>query len=121
MIKSAIAAVAATPFLAASALAGPYVNVENNAGWAGNDFTGSVTDLHVGYESAIGESGNWYVQGGPALVALDGQETTTEASGKIGAGVALTDRLGAYAEVSAITADSDDLNFGTKAGVKYSF
>ena len=121
MIKSAIAAVAAAPFLASSALAGPYVNVENNAGWAGNDFSGSVTDLHVGYEDSIGESGNWYVQGGPAIVALDGEDATTEASGKIGAGVALTDRLGAYGEVSAITDGSNDINFGSKAGIKYSF
>ena len=121
MIKSAIAAVAAAPFLASSALAGPYVNVENNAGWAGNDFSGSVTDLHVGYDGDLGDKGNWYVQGGPAIVAMDGEDATTEASGKIGAGVALTDRLGAYGEVSAITADRSDVNFSTKAGLKFAF
>ncbi|MFZ9205562.1 MAG: hypothetical protein ACO22L_06785, partial [Candidatus Nanopelagicaceae bacterium] len=37
MIKSAIAAVAAAPFLATAAFAGPYVNVEANAGLTGSD------------------------------------------------------------------------------------
>mgnify|MGYP003113267492 CR=1 FL=1 len=54
MIKSALAALAALPFAATSALAGPYVNVETNAGYAGNDYTGAVTDLHVGYEADLG-------------------------------------------------------------------
>ena len=48
MIKSAIALAAAAPLMAAPALAGPYVNVETNAGWTGGDYTGSTTDLHVG-------------------------------------------------------------------------
>ena len=33
MFKSAIALAAAAPLMAAPALAGPYVNVEANAGW----------------------------------------------------------------------------------------
>ena len=37
MIKSAIALAAAAPFMAAPALAGPYVNIEANAGWTGDD------------------------------------------------------------------------------------
>ena len=66
MIKSAIAALAAAPLFAGAALAGPYVNVEANAGWAGNDYTGATTDLHLGYEGAIGDGdASWYVQGGP--------------------------------------------------------
>ena len=36
MIKSAIALAAAAPLMAAPALAGPYVNVEANAGWTGS-------------------------------------------------------------------------------------
>ena len=41
MIKSAIALAAAAPLMAAPALAGPYVNVETNAGWDGDDYTGA--------------------------------------------------------------------------------
>ena len=36
-------------------VAGPYVGIETNAGWVGDDYT-EVTDLHVGYEGPIGES-----------------------------------------------------------------
>ena len=57
MIKTAIATLAAAAAVVApsAALAGPYVNVETNAGWTGADYTGAATDFHVGYEGALGE------------------------------------------------------------------
>ena len=125
MIKSAIALAAAAPLMAAPALAGPYVNVEANAGWTGDDYTGATTDIHVGYEGAIGESGaSFYVQGGPAIVAADGAENSTRFSGKAGAGIPVTDALGVYGEISFITAEDefmDDLGVGGKLGLKYNF
>ena len=124
MFKTTIAAAAAAvAFAPAAALAGPYVNVETNAGWTGDDYTGATTDIHVGYEGAIGESGaSYYVQGGPAIVAVDGVETETQFSGKAGLGVPVSDALGVYGEVSFLTADdSDDLGVGGKLGVKYNF
>ena len=123
MIKSIFAATAALSVSAGAAVAGPYVNVEANAGWTGDDYTGSVTDIHVGYEGALGDTGaSYYVQGGPAIVAVDGADTETEFSGKAGVGVPVTDALGVYGEVSFLTADdSDDLGVGGKLGVKYSF
>ena len=50
MIKTAFAAVAAASTLknTPAAFAGPYVNVETNAGWTGSDYTGATTDFHVG-------------------------------------------------------------------------
>jgi len=123
MIKSVFAAVAALSVSAGAAVAGPYVNVETNAGWAGDDYTGAVTDLHVGFEGPIGDSAAWYVQGGPAIVSPDGAESSTEFSGKVGASAALTDSVGVYGELSAITSDQEfeDLSVGGKLGVKYSF
>ena len=123
MFKSVFAALSASALSAGAALAGPYVNVETNAGWVGDDYSGAVTDLHVGYEGDLGESAAWYVQGGPALVSVDGEETETEVSGKVGASVAITERLGAYGELSMLTVDQDfdDLNVGGKLGVKFSF
>ena len=122
MFKSAIAAVAAAPLFAGAALAGPYVNVETNAGWTGDDYTGATTDLHVGYEGTLGDTASYYVQAGPAVVAADGVDTETQFSGKAGLGFAVTDQLGAYGELSFLTADdSDDLGVGGKLGVKYSF
>ena len=121
MIKSVFAATAVLfLLLQVLALAGPYVNVEANSGWAGSDYSGTVTDAHVGYEGALGDSAAWYIQGGPALVAIDGEETETEFSGKTGASVALTESLSAYGEVSFITGD-DDNSYGTKAGLKFNF
>ena len=123
MFKSVFAALSASALSAGAALAGPYVNVETNAGWVGDDYSGAVTDLHVGYEGDLGESAAWYIQGGPALVSVDGEETETEISGKVGASVAITERLGAYGELSMLTADQDfdDLNVGGKLGLKFNF
>ncbi len=115
----------AASFLAAPAFAGPYVNLENNAGFTGSDFEGSVTETHVGFESGLGENSAWYIQGGPAIVSPDGGDNTTELSGKVGVTADINENLGIYAEIAAQTTDEinfdEDLNFGTKLGLKYSF
>ena len=123
MIKTAFAAAAAVAFAAPAAMAGPYVNVEANSGWTGSNYNGTVTDAHVGYEGELGESTSWYVQGGASLVSPDGGETDTVPSGKAGLGIALTDALRAYGEVSFIGSGDDDIDrgYGAKLGVKYSF
>ena len=125
MIKSVFAATAALSMSAGAALAGPYVNVEANAGWTGDDYTGATTDLHVGYEGAIGDTGaSFYVQGGPAIVAVDGAENSTRFSGKAGVGIPVTDAFSAYGDLSFITAEDEfmeDLGVGGKLGVKYNF
>ena len=121
MFKSAIALAAAAPLMAAPALAGPYVNVETNAGWTGDDYTGATTDIHVGYEGELGAA-SYYVQAGPAIVAADGADTETEFSGKVGVGVPVSEAIGVYGELSFLTADdSDDLGVGGKLGLKYNF
>jgi len=123
MIKSAIALAAAAPLMAAPALAGPYVNVEANSGWTGSNYSGTTTDAHVGYEGALGDASSWYIQGGASFVSPDGGETDTVPSGKAGIGVAVTEALGAYGEVSFIGSGDDDIDrgYGAKLGVKYSF
>ena len=122
MFKTTIAAAAAAIALApAAALAGPYVNVETNAGWVGDDYTSATTDLHVGFEGEAGAA-SYYVQAGPAIVAVDGQETDTQFSGKAGIGVPVSDALGVYGEMSFLTAeDDDDFGLGGKLGLKYNF
>jgi hypothetical protein len=121
MIKSVFAAAAALSMSAGAAVAGPYVNVEANAGWTGDDYTGATTDIHVGYEGEIGAA-SYYVQAGPAIVAVDGEETDTQFSGKVGLGVPVSDALSAYGEVSFLTAeDEDDFGVGGKLGLKYNF
>ena len=124
MIKSVFAATAALSMSAGAALAGPYVNVEANAGWTGDDYTGATTDVHVGYEGEVGETGaSYYVQAGPAIVAVDGEETDTQFSGKAGLGLPVSDAVGAsMVRLSFLTAeDDDDFGVGGKLGVKYNF
>ena len=125
MIKSAFVALAATVVSAGAAVAGPYVNVETNAGFTGSDYNGAVTDFHVGYEGDLGESAGWYIQGGPAIVSVDGEENQTEISGKVGLGADVSERINVYGELAFLTEDqnfdTDDLNTAVKVGVKYSF
>ena len=121
-IKSIAAAVAATAMGAGSAFAGPYVNIENNTGYAGNDYKAAITDFHVGYEGDITESVDYYVQAGPAIVAQDGVDTTTEISGKAGLGADIAESVNVYGEVAFITVDgSDEADYNLKAGVTYRF
>ena len=123
MIKSAFAALAAAPLFAGAAMAGPYVNVEANSGWTGSDYNGTSTDLHVGYEGALGENASWYAQGGATVITPDGGAADTVPSGKAGLGVNLTDGLSAYGEVSFVGSGvaGVDRGYGTKAGLKYAF
>ena len=121
MFKSVFAALSASALSAGAALAGPYVNVETNAGWVGDDYSGATTDLHVGYEGEAGAA-SYYVQAGPAIVSVDGEESDTQFSGKAGVGVPVTDAIGVYGELSFLTADDeDDFGVGGKLGLKYNF
>ena len=121
MIKTIFAAAAAAPLFAGAAIAGPYVNVEANSSWTGNDYTGTTTDVHVGYEGEVGAA-SYYVQCGPAVVAVDGTDAETRFSGKAGLGIPVSEAVGVYGELSFITADNaDDLGVGGKVGLKYSF
>ena len=119
-MKSFIAAAVAAPFFAAPALAGPYVNVEANSGFVGSDYSGTVTETHIGYEGDLGESAGYYVQTGPAFVAADGEDLNTELSGKAGVGIDITENVEVYGEISFITGE-DDNGYGTKVGATYRF
>ena len=125
MFKPLIAALAASPLIAGSAFAGPYVNLEANASYPDGEYTTATTDLHFGFE---GGSGNvaYYVQGGPGFVHTDStDDTETEISGKAGVSVAVADGASVYGEISGISAEDatgdDIVNFGGKLGVKYVF
>ena len=116
-MKKIIALISAAAF-ATPVAASPYINVENNAGFSGSNFTGHVTDFHLGYESG-NEVGSYYIQAGPSIFAPDGGEEETKLTGKLGGSVQATDRLSVYGEVAGTFDDVND--YGTKLGVKYSF
>ena len=109
------ASIASTP-----AMAGPYVNVETNADYTGSDYTSRATDLHIGYENELGSLA-YYVQGGKTINAADGDDSESNFSGKLGASVSATDKLGLYGEVSFAQVEDADNTYGTKLGAKYSF
>ena len=121
MIKTAFAAAAALAFAPAAALAGPYVNVEANSGFTGSDYTGTTTDAHVGYAGEVGAVG-YYAQVGPSFITVDGGESDTVLSGKVGASVAASEELSIDGEV-AFTGGADDADNGyaNKVGAPWSF
>ena len=117
MIKSTIAALAATPLLfTGAAFAGPYVNVELNQAYTGTDYTSTTTDLAIGWEGQ-----NWFVQGGPVVSSADGGDSNTDFLGKVGGNVAFNDKVGVYGEFSVQTKETTDNAYGVKLGTKYTF
>jgi len=118
MIKSTIAAVAATPFLfAGAAFAGPYVNLEASGSYPDGAYDSGALEAVVGYEGETPAGIGWYVSGGPTVTHT---ETTDEFGdvefiGYVGGSY---DKF--YGELSAVTAE-DDVDWGAKAGVKFTF
>lgn len=110
---------AATLFAAAPAFAAPYVEVESNSSFTGNDYTGGTIESHVGYEGELGEKSSYFVQAGPALVLTDGASSEVELSGKVGASVEVAENVELYKELSFLTGGTN--SYGLKAGVRYTF
>ena len=106
-----------------AAFAGPYVNVEANSSWTGSNYTGTNTDAHVGWEGLLAKMLLTTFKVVLLSYSPDGGEADTVPSGKAGLGLALSDALSAYGEVSFQGSgdDSIDRGYGTKAGLKYSF
>ena len=118
MIRTLIASGVAVSAVAlgSPAFAGPYTNIENNAGYQ-DGYLGSTTDMHIGYEGGDDTYG-FYLQGCPAIVSPDGDDVEVELSGKIGGSVQATENFSVYGEVSFITDDSDPI-VGTKIGAMW--
>ena len=121
MLKKFVCA-SAVVAAAAPAMASPYINVENNAGFNGADgldYVGNVTDVHLGVEGMQGDA-SWYFQAGPAIVAPDAGDMTVELSGKMGGAVAVSEKFSLYGEISGMSAEElEYVNMGLKAGLKY--
>ena len=117
-----ILALTAVSLCSTPAKAGIYANVESNTSYTGADYQSRATDLHVGYENTVGVL-DWYAQGGKTINAVDGADSDSAWSGKVGGSVSATDRLGVYGEFSfANIADEDtDNTYGTKLGAKFAF
>ena len=119
MIKSTIAAAAASPFLfAGAAFAGPYVNLEATGSYPDGAYTSGGLEAVVGYEGATESGIGWYVSGGPTV-------THTETADEFG-DVEFIGYLGGsydkfYGEISGVTTSDDEVDWSAKAGVKFTF
>ena len=68
MIKSTIAALAATPLLfSGAAFAGPYVNVEASGSYPDGAYESGTWEFQLGYEGTTPNGIDWYVSGGPTV------------------------------------------------------
>ena len=120
LMKSLLIGAASAVAFAPAAIAAPYINIESNSGFLGSEYGGSVLEGHIGADIALNEDAGLYLQAGPALILPDGGDNDTQFSGKGGINVAVTEKLGAYAEYGFMTTD-DELASNVKLGVKYSF
>ena len=118
-MKKISLAIAASLF-SAPVMAGPYVNVESNANYTGSDYESRSTDLHIGYENNLGDLA-YYIQGGKTINAVDGVDSESNFSGKLGGSISATDKLGFYGEVSFAQVEDADNTYGSKLGAKFSF
>tara|TARA_B100000963_G_scaffold344604_1_gene347615 strand:- start:31 stop:381 length:351 start_codon:yes stop_codon:yes gene_type:complete len=116
MLKKVLAVAAASAI--SPAFAGFYINAEVNSGFSGQDYTGSATDLHLGYEGSNG-SASYYVQGGALLNNPDDGESETNFSGKVGGSISAAEKIDVYGEFSMVADDTN--SYGTKLGLKYKF
>ena len=123
MIKSTIAALAATPLLfTGAAFAGPYVNVEASGSYPDGAYSSGTWEFQLGYEGTTPNGIDWYISGGPTTTHTEADDKfgDTELIGYIGGGKAINDSVGVYGELSGVT-NVDDVDWGAKAGLKYTF
>ena len=122
MIKSTIAALAATPLLfSGAAFAGPYVNIEANGSYPAGEYAGGNVEAQVGYEGTTEGGLNYYASVGPTIPHTDNPTGDDDKFGD----VEIAGYLGGtydkfYGEIYGVTNDSD-IDFSGKVGVKFVF
>jgi len=124
MFKSAIAAVAAAPFLATAAFAGPYVESKTTAGLSDGDYKGSQTELRVGYEEKVAKDVTLYGEIGPGYEWTKGATTTGEtvAVGEVGVKVKASERVSVSAKIGGEYGNTSEVfDLGGELEVRYSF
>ena len=120
-------ALAALPFVAAPAMAGPYVESKTTAGISNGDYKGSQTELRVGYEEKVAPTVALYGEIGPGYewTAVDGylQGTgETVVVGEVGVTVQASERVSINAKVDSEYGNTSKLfDLGGELKVRYSF
>jgi len=122
MFFSAIAAVAAAPFLATAAFAGPYVESKTTAGLSDGDYKGSQTELRVGYEEKVDPTVTVYGEVGPGYEWSSGEANETVVVGEVGVKVQATERVSVNAKVGGEYGNTSEVfDLGGEVTFRYSF
>ena len=123
MIKSTIAALAATPLLfTGAAFAGPYVNVEASGSYPDGAYSSGNIEFQVGYEATTTNGISWYASVGPTVQHTETADEfgDVEIAAYLGGSKGITDKVGVYGEIYGAT-NNDDLDLSGKAGLRYTF
>jgi hypothetical protein len=123
MFKPAIAAVAASPFLASAAFAGPYVESKTTTALVDGDYTGAQTELRVGYEQKVSTNGvTVFGEIGPGYEWRNGQDGQGVAVGEVGINFPIANQLtGKFKVAGEYGFDSEVFGLGGELKVRYAF
>jgi hypothetical protein len=117
-MKIAIA-LAALPFMAAPALAGPYVMTKSDFKGSDSSYKEAVNQARLGYDWKVGKV-TPYVELGGGAKAPDGASVDGFVAAEVGAGLKLTDKLSAKAKFEALSFDTKT-DWKVEVGTKYRF
>ena len=123
-MKIAIA-LAALPFMAAPALAGPYVESKTTSALSDGTYKGAQTELRVGYEEKVAPTVTVFGEIGPGYEWTKGATSTTGetvAVGEVGVKVKATDKISVNAKVSGEYGNTSEVfDMGGELKVRYAF
>ena len=117
-MKIAIA-LAALPFMAAPALAGPYVMTKSEFKGSDSTYKETVNQARLGYDWKVGKV-TPYVELGGGAKAPDGLAVDGFVAAEVGAGLKLTEKLSAKAKFEALSFDTKT-DWKVEVGTKYRF
>jgi opacity protein-like surface antigen len=115
----ALAALAASA-LATPALAGPYVESKHELKGTDNDYSKTVHQGRVGYETKWGAL-KPYIEGGAGISYPDSGESTTFTVLEVGTKIKVTDQFSAYGKFENLFQDDDTRDWKVEVGTKYKF
>ena len=117
-MKFAIA-LAAIPFMAAPALAGPYVSTKSELKFSNANYKEAVNQARLGYDWKVGAL-KPYVELGGGAKTPDGGSSTGFTAAEIGTGIKLTSNLSAKLKAEATQAKSKT-SWKAELSTKYRF
>ena len=117
-MKFAIA-LAAVPFMAAPALAGPYVMTKSELKFSDANYKEAVNQARLGYDWKVGAL-KPYVELGGGAKTPDGGSSTGFTAAEIGTGIKMTEKLSAKLKAEATQA-SNKTSWKAELSTKYRF